>query len=89
MSDEVLERRRAFIAELRKRYGMPETRPVRLAQAVTVAKVVTLPSLAVVNRMAHAEADRRMAADPVYAEQCAALDAMRATLPIHTVAHDD
>lgn len=79
MSNEVLRRRAAFIAHLRQLYRMPELRPVRLAQTVPVATV--LPSMAVLNRLAHAEADRRMAADPKYAEQCARLDAMLAGMP--------
>jgi hypothetical protein len=36
---------------------------------------VMLPSMAAVTRVAHAAADAEIAVDPVYAEQCARLDA--------------
>lgn len=56
--------------------------PFAGACVVPVMAVTVLTPMAILISEAHAEADRRMAADRSYHEQCAALDAMLAELPL-------
>lgn len=81
------ERRRAYIESLRLavlgvKFSGPARRPeCSETYVVPVATVTVHPSMAVVTRLAHAEADRRMAApDHPYVEQSAAVDAMLPTI---------
>ena len=61
----------AWIRQQENRLGITSENSGAKRSTVTVM----LPSMAAVTRVAHAAADAKIAVDPVYAEQCARLDA--------------